>query len=258
MQNIRQNFVTQNRTFHTPQRIVPRGIMLHSVGTPQPRSDVFIRNMNTQTAATSWHGIIDPEGNVTQTLEWTMRAWHAGGGANNTHIGIEMTEPSTIRYTSGANFVDNNSQATGAHVRATYETAIKLFAYLCKEFGLNPLADGVIISHSEGHRRGVASNHADVEHLWSRFGLSMNGFRRDVAEEMDREEAVEVIKVEKRFEKVEELPLWARPYIERLQNKRATDGLPVLRGDENGNLDLSLDMIRLMVIMERLQEQKES
>ena len=32
---------------------------------------------------------------------------------------------------------------------------------LCQTFHLNPLADGVIISHKEGHSRGVASNHGD-------------------------------------------------------------------------------------------------
>jgi len=93
-----------------------------------------------------------------------------------------MTEPTSIRYTgSGANFVDNNPAVTRAFVQDTYGTAVELFAKLCVEFGLNPLADGVIISHSEGHRRGLASNHADVEHLWSRFGLTMAQFRRDVA-----------------------------------------------------------------------------
>ena len=28
--------------------------------------------------------------------------WHAGGSANNTHIGVEMCEPATLHYTTGA------------------------------------------------------------------------------------------------------------------------------------------------------------
>ena len=53
---------------------------------------------------------------------------------------------------------------------------------LCGKFGLDPLADGVIVSHAEGHKRGIASNHGDSEHLWRQLGLpySMDGFRRDV------------------------------------------------------------------------------
>jgi len=182
MLNLTQSFIRNNRTFSNPQRITVRGLMLHSVGTAQPNAGVFVGRWNTATASTSVHGIIETEGRAFQLLPWTNRAWHAGGAANSTHIGIEMTEPANIRYTgSGANFVDNNPTATRTFVHDTYQTAVALFARLCGEFRLNPLADGVIISHSEGYRRGVASNHADVEHLWSRHGLSMAQFRRDVA-----------------------------------------------------------------------------
>ena len=53
---------------------------------------------------------------------------------------------------------------------------------LCKEYDLNPTADGVIISHAEGHKRGIASNHGDPEHLWRQLdmGYTMDGFRKDV------------------------------------------------------------------------------
>ena len=185
-----QSFVRQNRTFSAPQRITVRGLMLHSVGTPQPRAEVFIRNINTPTAVVSYHGIIEAGGRAFQLLPWTNRAWHAGGTANNTHIGVEMTEPNTIRYTGGANFVDNDPARTRAFVHDTYATAVLLFAQLCGEFGLDPLADGVIISHVEGHRRRVASNHGDVEHLWSRHGLTMAQFRRDVAAAVGRNGAM--------------------------------------------------------------------
>jgi hypothetical protein len=67
-------------------------------------------------------------------------------------------------------------------VERTYKSAVELFAYLCKEYALNPLADGVILSHSEGYKRGLASNHGDPEHLWKGLNLpyTMDGFRADV------------------------------------------------------------------------------
>ena len=264
MLELSQNFVTRNRTFSNPQRITPRGMMIHSVGTPQPRAAVFMQNINTSSAGVSYHGIIEGGGRAFQLLPWNFRAWHAGGAANNTHIAVEMTEPNTIRYTTGANFVDNNPTQTGAFVRDTYQTAVALFAKVCAEFNLNPLADGVIISHSEGHRRGIASNHGDVEHLWSRFGLTMSQFRRDIQaamekrpeEEIEKEETEEEEVVENRFNQLEDVPSWARPIVEKLQNTNAADGLPVLRGDGSGNLDLSLDMLRVIVIVERLLEIK--
>lgn len=57
---------------------------------------------------------------------------------------------------------------------------------LCKKFSLDPLADGVIISHKEGHSRGIASNHGDPEHLWSQLGMgyTMDTFRKAVKSAM--------------------------------------------------------------------------
>lgn len=42
------------------------------------------------------------------------------------------------------------------------------------------MADGVIIGHYEGHRRGIASNHADPGHWFPKFGKSMDTFRTEV------------------------------------------------------------------------------
>jgi len=123
-----------------------------------------------------------------------MRGWHAGGSANNTHIGVEMTEPATIKYVNGSAWIDNNPTKTKEHVLATYQVAVELFAYLCKKFNLNPLADGVIISHHEGNIRGIASNHADVEHIWKKFGLTMQQFRNDIKNAMRKEELYRVRK----------------------------------------------------------------
>jgi hypothetical protein len=69
-----------------------------------------------------------------------------------------------------------------AVAKRTYETAAELFAMLCKKYSLDPLADGVVISHKEGHSRGIASNHGDPEHLWTQLGMgyTMDGFRKAV------------------------------------------------------------------------------
>ena len=51
------------------------------------------------------------------------------------------------------------------------------------------LAAGVILSHREGHARGIASNHGDPTHLWTQLnmGYTMDGFRRAVKAAMDGE-----------------------------------------------------------------------
>ena len=63
---------------------------------------------------------------------------------------------------------------------ATAEAA-ELTAYLCKLYDLDPEADGVVICHSEGHTRGIASNHGDVMHWFPRHGKNMDDFRAEVA-----------------------------------------------------------------------------
>lgn len=182
-----KSFLTQNDCYKAGKKITVKGIMLHSVGCNQSSAEVFIKSWNRSGLAKCVHAFIEPSGKVYQTLPWDMRGWHCGGSGNNTHIGVEMTEPACIRYTGrGSEWIDNNPTETKKHVLATYKVAVELFAYLCEQFNLNPLQDGVIISHSEGHKKGIASNHGDVEHIWKKFGLTMSQFRKDIKETMDK------------------------------------------------------------------------
>ena len=181
-------FLTRNPCFQAGRKIVVKGLMLHSVGCPQLRASVFIGNGNQESFDDACvHAFIDGnEGTVYQTLPWNHRGWHCAsrkkGSGNNTHIGVEMCEPGCIKYVGGAIFVCSDVETARAVVRRTYKAAVKLFAYLCKGYGLDPMADGVVISHKEGYARGISSNHGDPEHLWRQLGLeyTMDGFRRDV------------------------------------------------------------------------------
>ena len=184
--NLIQNYLTQSGCYKAGKHITVKGLMIHSVGCPQPKADVFMKNWNRAETSACVHAIVEPDGDVYQLLPWDFRGWHCGGSANNTHIGVEMTEPSTIKYAGGANCTETgDGENTKAHVLATYKYAVELFAFLCHQFGLDPMADGVVISHSEGCRRGIASNHGDVEHLWSKFGLTMEQFRKDIKVAME-------------------------------------------------------------------------
>jgi hypothetical protein len=147
----------------------------------------FVKSWDTESKKVCVHGFIDGNtGEVYQTLPWEHKAWHSGGSLNGTHIGIEMCEPDCIKYTSGSKFTCSDTAKATAIVKRTYKSAVELFAHLCREYGLNPLADGVILSHSEGYARGLASNHGDPEHLWKGLKLpyTMDGFRRDVKSAM--------------------------------------------------------------------------
>ena len=124
---------------------------------------------------------------------------HAGKPAgNNGYIGFEMCEPAQIHYTGGASFTVQDKAAAQAYCRKTYQNAVQLFARLCSFHGKNPLADGVILSHNEAGKRGIASGHVDPEHLWRGLGLpyTMAGFRQDVANTMKPKEEINMTKAE--------------------------------------------------------------
>lgn len=177
--------LTQNDCYRKGKYIKPRGVMVHSTGAANPWLRRYIspddgrlgepssRHWNQSGVGACTHAFIgrlaDGSIAVYQTLPWTMRGWHCGRSGNDTHISFEICE---------------DSLTDRAYFQATYQAAVELTAYLCKRFGLNPLADGVVLCHSEGYKRGIASNHADVMHWWGRYGVSMDNFRRDVAEKM--------------------------------------------------------------------------
>ena len=132
-----QSILTKNDCYKSGRKITVKGLMLHSVGCPQSNASVFVKNWNRSDLEACVHGFIDGNtGTVYQTLPWNHRGWHAGGAANNTHIGVEMCEPACIKYTSGANFTCSDLTTAKAVAKRTYEAAVELFASLCKQYGL--------------------------------------------------------------------------------------------------------------------------
>ena len=245
--NVVEAFATKNKCYQIGAPLTPQGIMLHSIGCPQPNAAVMAQRYNAYQPdgqSVCVHGFVQRDGTYYHILPYDMIAWHCGGSANSTHIGIEMTEPASIVYTGGASWRDLDPAATEAHVRGTYAAAVELFAQMCEQYALDPLADGVIISHAEGAARGVASAHADPTHLWRAFGLTMDGFRADVATAMAAKNTDEEDNMV-RYDSIDDVPGWAQDTVRALMDAGA------LQGDDQGRLDLSLDMIRGMVIGKR-------
>jgi hypothetical protein len=172
----------KNDCYQLNQKMNVKGLVLHSVGCNQSRASVFANTWNKPNYEVAVHGVLQADGTVIQCLEWNQVGWHCAGSLNQSHIGIEMTEPDCIKYIGSATFTCSNLTEARNQVKGTYNTAVELFAYLCKKFNLDPLKDGVILSHYEAGRKGLASGHEDPEHLWRQLGLgyTMNGFRKAV------------------------------------------------------------------------------
>lgn len=178
--NLIQKFLVNNDCYKENRKISVKGLMLHSTGANNPHVKRYVsdngeilgvnqynNDWNRSGSNVCVHGFIGYDKNrnivTVQTLPWNHRAWHCGAAANNTHISIEICE---------------DGLANVEYFNAVYKEATELFAYLCKEFNLNPLTD--IICHSEGYKKGIASNHSDVMHWFPLHGKSMDTFRTDV------------------------------------------------------------------------------
>lgn len=201
-------YLSQNPYFRDGRWITGssfRGFFLHSVGVGQPDPLVFYHQWNKP--GFTYAGISGFIGADTvyltapclETPGRVKRMPHAGKPAgNNGYIGFELCEPAQITYTTGANFKICDKAAAQSYCRKTYENAVALFARLCAFHGKDPLQDGVILSHNEAGKRGIASGHVDPEHLWRGLGMyyTMDGFRKDVAKAMKPKEEIDMTKAE--------------------------------------------------------------
>jgi N-acetylmuramoyl-L-alanine amidase len=180
--NLRKLILTENACYKAGKTIVPKGIMVHSSGANNPYLKRYVGPddglLGKNPYNNHWnqdkpdgrqvcvHGFIGKlaDGSIAtyQTLPWNHRGWHAGGSANDTHIGFEICE-------------DDLTDAS--YFSAVYKEAVELCVYLCKQYNLT---EKDIICHSEGYKRGIASNHGDVMHWFPRHGKSMDTFRADV------------------------------------------------------------------------------
>lgn len=203
--NLIQCYLIANDCYKTGRTINPKGVMVHSTGANNPKiaryvqptenqanRDAILQKVGTNRNQNDWnnpgmdvctHAFVgefaDGSVGTTQTMPWNHRGWHAGTGtsgnsANNTHISFEICE---------------DALTDADYFQKVYQEAVELTAMLCKTYKLDPLADGVVICHSEGYQRGIASNHADVMHWFPKFGKSMDTFRTDVSKAMGTTQA---------------------------------------------------------------------
>lgn len=164
---LKQTLIKNNDCYKAGRTITPKGVMVHSTATPGVMASDWYSRWNKPNIEKAVHAFVDDQF-VCQHLPWNHRAWHCGDSGNNTHISFEMCEPK--------DWTTNKEYA-----KKCYDNAVELAAWLCKTYNIS--TDNVI-SHKEGHQKGIASNHGDPDHWWKYFGFTMNQFRADVKKRM--------------------------------------------------------------------------
>lgn len=189
--NIKKNYLTRNRCYQTGARCKKIGIQLHTIGTGQGTAQAVADYWNQGAVSACVHYVVDCDtpGKVLQLLPEDYRSWADAGYGNNNLITFEICESDYISYTGGASYKVLNESKFKADIFRGYWTAVELCAKICEEHGWNPqekLSSGLylISSHYEGNLAGLSSNHGDPDHVWRRFGLTMDGFRKDVKKAM--------------------------------------------------------------------------
>jgi N-acetylmuramoyl-L-alanine amidase len=110
--NLKQLFLTENACYKSGKKMTPEGILVHSTGANNPNLRRYIGPddglLGLNTGDNDWNRPLPDNREVCvhafigklksgviatyQTLPWDMRGWHAGGKANDTHIGFEICE----------------------------------------------------------------------------------------------------------------------------------------------------------------------
>jgi N-acetylmuramoyl-L-alanine amidase len=180
--NLHKVILTNNACYKAGRTITPKGIMVHSTGANNPNLKRYVGPddglLGKNQYNNHWnqdkpdgrqvcvHAFIGKlaDGSIAtyQTLPWNHRGWHAGGSANDTHIGFEICE---------------DGLTDASYFSAVYKEALELCVYLCKQYGLT---EKDIIGHYEGYQKGIASNHGDPKNWFPKHGKSMDTFRADV------------------------------------------------------------------------------
>lgn len=263
--------LTENECYQAGVKIKPTGVMVHSTGANNPNLRRYVqpvastlnraellKDLGTNPNGNHWnqfrpggqqvcvHAFVGKlaDGSVAavQTLPWDHRGWHSGyanrqstTNANKMgYIGFEMCE---------------DGLTDPVYFRQAYQAAVELTAMLCAQYGLDPLADGVVICHQDGYQRGIACNHGDAYNWFPKHGKTMDDFRADVFRTMKGGNDDM-----KYYEKLKDVPASYQPSIRKLMEKGALKGRsdPDPASLEDNVLDISEDYCRVMTTLDLL------
>lgn len=180
--------LTENNCYKAHKKMKPIGIIVHSTGANNPRLNRYVPIDGEPIKKNNWnqptpggrsvcvHGFIGKLENgevaYVQTLPYDIQCWGCGGSGNQSYIQFEICE---------------DDLTDPKYFEQIYKATIEVCVDICSQFNIDPEN---IITHSEGYRLGIASNHADVMHWFPKYKKNMDDVRNDVTK-MLRDESTE-------------------------------------------------------------------
>lgn len=218
--NLIQNLLKYEHRCRPKGFFMKESITIHSTGNERSTAlneRAWLDNPTNDRDA-SWHYVVG-ENEIIQAIPDVEAAWHCGNTkGNQTSIGIEIIE--------------------SGNRKLVLENAAEFVALKLKEHNLS-IQD--IKKHYDWTNKNCPRILIDNSFIKSK--MDWEYFINIVNYYLERKEEKEMVE-EKRYNKIDEIPVWGKPTIEKLISKGVFADI--------NNLNLSDDMLRLFVINDRL------
>lgn len=189
MINIIKAHAVKNLCYVTAQKMIPKGIVVHSTGANNPNLKRYVdapdevgvnqyrNHWNTPTPdgrKVCVHAFIGYDKGrqirVAETLPLNICCWGVGKGKKGSY----NYDPAYIQFE-----ICEDGLKDKEYYQKAFAVAAEYCACLCSTYNIN--IDN-IVGHCEAHKKGYGSNHSDPEHWMKKFGQTMDDFRKQVSE----------------------------------------------------------------------------
>ncbi len=189
MLDIIKAHAVNNLCYIAKQKMVPKGIVVHSTGANNPYLKRYVdapSEVGKNAYGNHWN-VAKPEGRkvcvhafigydknnkirVAEILPRDICCWGVGKGKNGSY----NFSPGYIQFE-----ICEDGLADRSYYDKAFQVAAEYCAELCKAYGFGT---DKIVGHIEAYRLGYGSNHSDPEHWMKKFGQTMDDFRNSVSE----------------------------------------------------------------------------
>ncbi len=219
---ITQKFIHYNRP-GIP--LNPIGLVLHETANPNDSDEMETKYFDSGDRKASAHTFVGAD-SITQNIPFNEVAWHAGHTANYSRIGIELCHATTQEK-----------------FNEIWKRGVWLFAYLfVNVLKIKTVTTDNLMSHAEVSNKWHESDHQDPIEYFEQFNKTVDDFRNDVQKEINEMIGEEDMVV---YKTINDIPDYGKDIIQKLITKGS------IKGDGTGNINVSEDLVKTMVILER-------